>query len=50
MTRKVIEHWWVWMAADVIYIWLYAEPALVSHQPLLRRLLRDVSLAAELAA
>ncbi len=25
MTRKVIEHWWVWMAADVIYIWLYAS-------------------------
>lgn len=25
MTRKVIEHWLVWMAADVIYIWLYAE-------------------------
>jgi nicotinamide mononucleotide transporter len=25
MTRKVIEHWWIWMAADVIYIWLYAS-------------------------
>ena len=25
MTRKVIEHWWVWMVADVIYIWLYAS-------------------------
>jgi len=25
MTRKVIEHWWVWMAADIIYIWLYAS-------------------------
>ena len=25
MTRKVIEHWWVWMAADVLYIWLYAS-------------------------
>ena len=25
MTRKVIEHWWVWMAADVIYIYLYAS-------------------------
>ena len=25
MTRKVIEHWLVWMAADVIYIWLYAS-------------------------
>ena len=24
MTRKVIEHWLVWIAADVIYIWLYA--------------------------
>ena len=28
MTRKVIEHWMVWMAADVIYIWLYAERGL----------------------
>jgi nicotinamide mononucleotide transporter len=25
MTRKVIEHWWIWMAADVIYVWLYAS-------------------------
>src|SRR4029434_3142347 len=25
MTRKVIEHWWVWMAADIIYIWLYTS-------------------------
>ena len=25
MTRKVIEHWWIWMAADVLYIWLYAS-------------------------
>jgi nicotinamide mononucleotide transporter len=25
MTRKVIEHWWIWMAADVIYIGLYAS-------------------------
>ena len=25
MTRKVIEHWWIWMFADVIYIWLYAS-------------------------
>jgi len=25
MTRKVIEHWWIWMAADVIYIYLYAS-------------------------
>jgi nicotinamide mononucleotide transporter len=25
MTRKVIEHWWVWMAADIIYIHLYAS-------------------------
>jgi nicotinamide mononucleotide transporter len=24
MTKKVIEHWLVWMAADLIYIWLYA--------------------------
>jgi nicotinamide mononucleotide transporter len=28
MTRKVIEHWLVWMAADVIYIWLYMERGL----------------------
>jgi nicotinamide mononucleotide transporter len=28
MTRKVIEHWLVWMVADVIYIWLYAERGL----------------------
>jgi nicotinamide mononucleotide transporter len=28
MTRKVIEHWLVWMAADLIYIWLYAERGL----------------------
>jgi len=28
MTRKVIEHWLVWMAADVIYVWLYAERGL----------------------
>ncbi len=28
MTRKVIEHWLVWMAADVIYIWLYADRGL----------------------
>lgn len=25
MTRKVIEHWLIWMAADLVYIWLYAE-------------------------
>ena len=25
MTRKVIEHWWVWMAADILYIYLYAS-------------------------
>jgi nicotinamide mononucleotide transporter len=25
MTRKVIEHWWIWMAADIIYIYLYAS-------------------------
>jgi len=25
MTRKVIEHWWVWMAADAIYIWFTAS-------------------------
>lgn len=28
MTRKVIEHWLIWMAADVLYIWLYAERSL----------------------
>jgi nicotinamide mononucleotide transporter len=28
MTRKVIEHWLIWMVADVIYIWLYAERGL----------------------
>jgi nicotinamide mononucleotide transporter len=28
MTRKVIEHWLIWMAADVLYIWLYAERGL----------------------
>ncbi|HKH74718.1 MAG TPA: nicotinamide riboside transporter PnuC, partial [Vicinamibacterales bacterium] len=28
MTRKVIEHWLIWMAADVIYIWLYASRGL----------------------
>ena len=30
MTRKVIEHWLVWMAADVIYIWLYASAVSIS--------------------
>lgn len=25
MTKKVFEHWYVWIAADVIYIWLYLE-------------------------
>jgi nicotinamide mononucleotide transporter len=28
MTRKVMEHWLVWMVADVIYIWLYVERGL----------------------
>jgi len=28
MTRKVIEHWLIWMAADVIYVWLYADRGL----------------------
>lgn len=28
MTRKVLEHWLVWMAADVIYVWLYADRGL----------------------
>jgi nicotinamide mononucleotide transporter len=28
MTRKVIEHWWIWMAADIIYIYLYASRSL----------------------
>jgi nicotinamide mononucleotide transporter len=25
MTKKIFENWYVWIAADVIYIWLYAE-------------------------
>lgn len=25
MTKKIFEHWYVWIAADVLYIWLYAE-------------------------
>jgi nicotinamide mononucleotide transporter len=25
MTKKILEHWYVWIAADVIYIWLYAN-------------------------
>jgi nicotinamide mononucleotide transporter len=28
MTRKVIENWWVWIAADIVYIWLYANRGL----------------------
>ena len=28
MTRKVVEHWLIWMVADVIYIWLYTERGL----------------------
>jgi nicotinamide mononucleotide transporter len=28
MTRKVIEHWLVWMAADAIYVWLYTDRGL----------------------
>lgn len=25
MTKKIFEHWYVWIAADIIYMWLYAE-------------------------
>jgi nicotinamide mononucleotide transporter len=25
MTKKIFEHWYVWIAADAIYIWLYGE-------------------------
>jgi nicotinamide mononucleotide transporter len=25
MTKKVFEHWYIWIAADVVYVWLYAE-------------------------
>ena len=28
MTKKVFEHWYVWIAADVVYIWMYAERGL----------------------
>jgi nicotinamide mononucleotide transporter len=28
MTRKVIEHWLVWMAADILYIYLYTSQQL----------------------
>ena len=28
MTRKVIEHWLLWMIADVVYVWVYAERGL----------------------
>jgi nicotinamide mononucleotide transporter len=24
MTKKIFEHWYVWIAADVLYVWLYA--------------------------
>lgn len=25
MTKKIFEHWYVWIAADVVYMWLYVE-------------------------
>lgn len=28
LTKKVIENWHVWIAADVLYIWLYLQRAL----------------------
>ncbi|HEY2860474.1 MAG TPA: nicotinamide riboside transporter PnuC [Terracidiphilus sp.] len=28
LSRKLIENWWVWMAADVIYIFLYCYKSL----------------------
>lgn len=28
MTRKIFEHWYVWIAADVAYLWLYTEQQL----------------------
>ncbi len=28
LTRKLIENWYVWITADIIYIWLYADRGL----------------------
>ena len=28
LSRKLLENWWVWMAADVIYIGLYCYKSL----------------------
>jgi nicotinamide mononucleotide transporter len=28
LARKIIENWWLWMAADVIYVALYIYKAL----------------------
>jgi nicotinamide mononucleotide transporter len=28
LTRKLIENWYVWIAADIIYIWLYGDRGL----------------------
>jgi nicotinamide mononucleotide transporter len=28
LSRKLLENWWVWMTADVIYIWLYCYKSL----------------------
>ena len=28
MSRKLLENWWVWMTADVIYIALYCYKSL----------------------
>jgi nicotinamide mononucleotide transporter len=28
LTRKLIENWYVWITADIIYIWLYANRGL----------------------
>ncbi|HSL20455.1 MAG TPA: nicotinamide riboside transporter PnuC [Vicinamibacterales bacterium] len=28
LTKKVIENWYIWIAADVLYIWMYLQGAL----------------------
>lgn len=25
MTKKIFEHWYIWIAADLVYVWLYTE-------------------------